>query len=93
MESIFQINTRYNCLIIPSNNEVSYDESSTEVIINNSSLSFNEIIVESKVKDNNTCNKLIKEGKDFNIIYIGNEPNTIFKNLFNNFPCYLYVCC
>lgn len=86
MESIFQINTRYNCLIIPINNEVSYDESSTEVIINNSSLSFNEIIVESKVKDNNTCNKLIKEGKDFNIIYIGNEPNTIFKNLFNNFP-------
>lgn len=86
MESIFQINTRYNCLIIPSNIEVSYDESSTEVIINNSSLSFNEILVENKVKDNNTCNKLVKEGKDFNIIYIGNEPNTIFKNLFNNFP-------
>ena len=90
MELLFQINTRYNYLVGDTNNtqdEYHYtiNEQKNQLLLSNNTFSFNRVINESNSNLlSSLVNKQIKEINEFNVLYLGKNINSPFKNILND---------
>lgn len=90
MEMIFQINTRYNCLVGNTNNidnEYHYtiNQQTNQLQVSQSIYTFNQAINESNLNMLNCIvNKHIKERDEFNVIYLGNDSKEILGKTLND---------